>query len=252
MYTHEIILVTTSVFFMLLYVFSKREVVGFTGWTFFAFLCATKVPEYIAGGDYYNTGVFALASVFFAILAYAILKNSSQVFLDVTYFSALACLIYFPFTIDATLNSWIIDATAILTANLGNILGYPMVAEGKMVYLERHAVEIILPCTAIESISLFTGATLGIRAGANRKIAAFLISVPVIYVLNLFRNAFVILSFTYSWFGENSFYIAHHVIAKIFSTLALILIAYAVFKFLPELAELIYSLKDEIAKGVRS
>jgi|Deesub1362A_J573_1020465.scaffolds.fasta_scaffold00467_7 archaeosortase A (PGF-CTERM-specific) len=252
MYTHEILLVAISVFFMLLYVFSKREIAGFTGWLFFALLCAVKVPEYIAGEDYYNTGVFALASAFFAVLAYSILRNNSQVFLDVTSFSALACLIYFPFAIDATLNAWIIDTTAILTAKLGNLLGYSMIAEGKMVYLEKHAVEIILPCTAIESISLFAGATLGIRAAINRKIAAFLISVPVIYILNLIRNIFVILSFTYSWFGDNSFYIAHHIIAKIFSTLALILIAYAVFRFLPELAELIYSLKDEIEKGVRS
>lgn len=98
-------------------------------------------------------------------------------------------------------------------------------------------------------MALFTGATLGIKAGLSRKIRAFLVSVPVIYILNLFRNVFVTVSFAYSWFGENSFYIAHHVVAKILSTIALIVIAYMVFRFLPELAELIYSLKDEILRG---
>ncbi|HDD36243.1 MAG TPA: archaeosortase A, partial [Archaeoglobus veneficus] len=70
--------------------------------------------------------------------------------------------------------------------------------------------------------------------------------VPTIYFLNLLRNIFVSLSYGYSWFGENSFYIAHHVISKFLATLALILISLAVFKIIPELLDLLYDVKNEI------
>jgi len=44
-----------------------------------------------------------------------------------------------------------------------------------------------------------------------------------------------------TWFGdpETSFYIAHTIIAKIGSLIALFVIAYAVFKILPEIIDMI-------------
>ena len=52
-------------------------------------------------------------------------------------------------------------------------------------------------------------------------------SVPVIYILNIIRDAFVIVAYGYQWFGPSSFEIAHHTIAKIGSGIALFVIAYA-------------------------
>jgi len=133
------------------------------------------------------------------------------------------------------------------------MLGYPFQAiNHNIIELNDKMVEIILACTGIESMALFAGATLGVNAELGRKVKAFLISVPVIYVLNLFRNVFVVSAYGYSWFGENSFYIAHHVISKILATIALILISLAVFRILPELADLINDLKDEMVEVWRS
>ncbi|MEM3698343.1 MAG: archaeosortase A, partial [Archaeoglobaceae archaeon] len=164
---------------------------------------------------------------------------------------ALSGAIYFPFVFFETLGEILIEITAYLTWALGNALGFPISLYRKTLELGNAGVEIILPCTAIESVSLFSGATLGIRADLSRKIKAFLVSVPVIYFLNLLRNVFVTVSYAYLWFGENSFYIAHHVISKILALVSLMLIAYVVFRILPELAELIYSVKDEITRGVK-
>ncbi|WP_290598025.1 MULTISPECIES: archaeosortase A [unclassified Archaeoglobus] len=236
---------------MIAYVHTKKGWLGFTAWLIFAIACLTKIPDYIESSDYYNTAVFLLAFIFFTIMSISILKKNSEVFVEVTAFSALACAVYFPFAFINSLNTWIIYNTASLTVMLGNSLGFSMQSYGDEIFLNAKSVKIILACTAIESIALFTGATIGIKADGIRKVKAFLISVPTIYILNLFRNVFVIVAFGYSWFGENSFYLAHHVIAKILSTLALILIAYAVFRILPELAELIYSLKDEMFGGAR-
>ncbi len=244
--------ITLSVIFMIIYVYSKRGIFGSLAWTLFALACLSKVPDYIVGGDYYNTTVFTLGFLFFLLLAYSVFKSNSAVFVEVTSFSALACLFYFPFAFNLTLKHTIIYITAHLTASLGNMLGYPMEVNGAFITIDNKSVEIILACTAIESMALFAGATLGIRANASKRIKAFVASVPVIYVLNLLRNVFVMVSFAYEWFGENSFYIAHHIVAKILSTIALILIAFAVFRILPELADLIYSLKNEIIRSVRA
>ena len=62
-----------------------------------------------------------------------------------------------------------------------------------MITLNGHTVKIILACTAIESIALFMGLIGAVRAPYNRLTRAFIVSVPVIYVLNLIRNFFVIL-----------------------------------------------------------
>ena len=239
-----------SLVLMILYVHSKKSLIGAAAWFVFALACVAKIPDFLRGGDLYNASLFSLAAILFFLIAISAYRRNSEVLVEVTAFSALACAIYFPFAFIGFLNSAIIEKTAELSVQLGNALGFPMRLDGRTMELNGKVVEIILACTAIESMALFAGATLGIKADGWRKFKAFLASVPVIYVLNLFRNVFVAVSYAYSWFGENSFYIAHHVVAKALSTLALVVIAYVVFNILPELAELIYSLKDEILRGV--
>lgn len=246
------LIASVSIIPMLIYVLRKKAVIGALAWILFSFACLIKALEFFYGNDYVNFFIFTLGSIFFVMMAKAIFTRNSRTFVEVTAFSALACLIYFPFVFLQPFNSALIEITAHLTANLGKLLGYPMNTYGKVVELNNSSVEIILACTAIESMALFTGATLGINAEKKRKLKAFAISVPLIYFLNLFRNVFVIVSFAYTIFGENSFYIAHHVIAKILSFIALVAIAYFVFRILPELTELIYSLKEEIIRGVKS
>ncbi|MEG9194823.1 MAG: archaeosortase A [Candidatus Methanoglobus sp.] len=240
-----------SVFPMLIYVLRKSYLFGVFAWLLFSSACLIKALEFLQGGDYVNFCIFGMGSLLFVMMARAIVSRNSETFIEVTTFSALACIAYFPFVFIPSFNSAIIEVTASLSASLGKMLGYPMVAQGRVIELNGSTIEIILACTAIESMALFTGATMGIKADKRRKLKAFLISVPIIYFLNLFRNVFVAVSFAYSIFGEESFYIAHHIIAKAFSFLALVAVAYAVFRILPELSELIYSLREEIIRGVK-
>jgi len=245
------LIASTSVFPMLIYVLRKNYLFGVLAWLLFSFACLVKALEFLQGEDYVNFCIFSLGALFFVMIARTIISGNSETLIEVTAFSALACMVYFPFVFISSLNSALIEMTAFLSASLGRMLGYPMLAQGRVIELNGSTIEIILACTAIESMALFTGATLGIKADKRRKLKAFLISVPVIYFLNLFRNVFVSVSFAYSIFGKESFYIAHHVIAKALSFLALLAIAYAVFRILPELTELIYSLREEIIRGVK-
>lgn len=244
------IFIVISIAAMLLFIALKNRFVGGIAWAVFGVAWIMKVPYYMSINDYFNTSLVILAFLFFVLLGVTIAtsKRYMQVFLDVTAFSALAALVYFPFTFSSFLNQAIIEVVAEQTVVLANWLGFQMVRMGDVILLNDHRIQIIIACTGIESMALFTGATLGINSDSgNRKVKAFLISVPVIYMLNLFRNIFVTVSFSYGWFGENSFYIAHHIISKILATAALILISLGVFKILPELADLIFGIKDALA-----
>ena len=115
-----------------------------------------------------------------------------------------------------------------------------------MMSLNGRTVQIILACTAIESIALFAGLILSVQAPPRRTLAALAASTLSIYSLNIIRNGFVLMAYGWSWFGENSFDIAHNLIAKIGSAAALLAVSYLVFLLLPELLSIIDELAAEI------
>ena len=59
----------------------------------------------------------------------------------------------------------------------------------------------------------------------------------------------MVVAYGWGWFGADSFYYAHNVIAKAGSAVALFAIAYVVFLLLPELLEMIEDLAVEIRRG---
>jgi archaeosortase A (PGF-CTERM-specific) len=249
-------LITSSIAAMIAFVILKRQFIGTIAWIVFSFVWLAKLPYYLQVQDYYNTAIITLAFGFFFLLGIRIAtdKRHLDVFVDVTAFSALAALVYFPFSFNDGLKLTLIGIVVDQTIFLGNALGFPMGKySANIIELNAHHIEIILACTGIESIALFCGATLGIKADVRRRLKAFLVAIPTIYVLNLFRNIFVIASYAYLWFGENSFYIAHNIISKLLATFALILISAIVFRILPELANLIFALKEAMTEwGDRS
>ena len=241
-------LLVVAAVLMLIFAVTSKKTIGFAAWSLFGIYWIVLVPYYLSVGDYYNSTLFTLAFLFFIYLSFKIIKTANlKVFIDITNFALLSCIVYFT-VLFTFLSHLLIELVAKQTTCFVNFLGYDAKNFGEIIELNSRYVKIILPCTGIESMALFAGATLGIKAETRRKIIAFLVSVPVIYILNILRNAFVLLSHAYLWFGENSFFIAHHVISKILATLALIMITLAVFKVLPELEKLIISLKDELVK----
>jgi archaeosortase A (PGF-CTERM-specific) len=164
-------------------------------------------------------------------------------------YAASACgLIYFPFAEIQSLQAWLIGFTTFITARTLQVLSVPVILESwNIMSLNGRSVEIILACTAIESIALFAGVILSVSAPLGRKLKALAASTLSIYVLNIIRNGFVIMAYGWSWFGDESFDIAHNLIAKLGSTLALLAISYLVFMLLPELLSII----DELAAEVK-
>jgi len=235
---------------MILYVLTKSRIVGFLSWFLFAIIWLEKVPYYLSIYDYFNTSLMILAFFVFTLIALSILKTGNEIFVKTTILASISSLVYFTFTIPP-LKEALIGHTISMTVNLANAIGFEFTSSDNFIYYNGRRVEIILACTGIESMALFSAIPFSVKADVKRRIAAFMISVPVIYVLNLFRNVFIVAAFGGSWFGENSFYIAHHVISKVLATLALILISLGVFKILPEFADMIVGLKNELVRTWR-
>ena len=106
------------------------------------------------------------------------------------------------------------------------------------------SVNIVLACTALQSMIIFVGGVICTKAPFRSRLNGFLVTVPPIYVLNLIRNAVVIwLTYEHVW-GDDTFYWAHAVYAKIGSLIALVILAIAVFHFLPEMQDSILGVID--------
>ena len=114
---------------------------------------------------------------------------------------------------------------------------------------------IITACTGIGSMAIFIGLILAVRAPYERKLRALAVSIPVIYVLNLFRNVFIgitfgnqmthffpdvimtLFSLEYQW--KVSYIISDRILAQGLSVVALVVITWLVVRELPEVLTII-------------
>ena len=210
--------------------------------------------------------LLAIPATFYG--AYVLARYGRESLMVLTRCAAIASVFYFPFQYIPWLNQCMIETTTAITFSIMSALGEPAMRNyspdsgvNDIIVLNGQRVQIILACTAIQSMAIFVGVVGAVRVEWRRWLAAFLISVPVIYVLNLGRNMFVISSFGNQWFqilpdmvagwtGEpvayTSFFWAHNVIAETGSLIALVVISYAVMTKMPELLSYLMDVLDLI------
>ncbi len=218
----------------------SKNLIGASGWMFFAAHWALQPPHYLENADVFNAVLTILVSLFCMFMVFFNVKSpKSDTLRTITCAAVIGGFLYFPFAETSLLKDLLIETVTSQTVWGLNFLGTPATQIGSNILLNGYKIEIILACTGIESMALFTGVTFAIDAHPMRKFKAFMVSVPLIYVLNIIRNMFVMAAYGYQWFGEHSFYIAHHGLAKIGSTITLFLIAYIVFLILPEVVDMI-------------
>ncbi len=256
-----------------------RKLVGGIGWGVFSIHWSYQPFHYLKIMDYANVLLTIVVALFCLLVAYIMfleyrkgplkIMNNKELLhskfsdqgkadsLDITSMltsaSALGALVYFPFANFAFLNTWIIGGVTSQVIWVLHYLEIPAYMKAwNMISLNGYTVEIILACTAIESIALFMGLIGAVRAPLSRMAMAFIVSVPVIYVLNLIRDIFVVVAYGEQWFGADSFIIAHNYIAKAGSGIALFIISYAVLRILPELFGMIDGLWVILSKELKS
>ncbi len=222
-----------------------RFVLAGLGWLFLSIHWFLKPLDYIGIQDYFNTFLVIVAAavcLFIAYIAFQAKDDNKDIIIPLSRAASVGGLIYFLFAEVDFLNTGIISVVTDQTIWVIERFGFPVdkVAWNQLA-VNGLAVEIILACTAIESIALFTGVISAAEAPAVRKFKAFMISVPVIYILNLQRLLFTASAYGFAWFGtaEESFHISEHIITKIGSVLALILVSYMVLRTLPEISDMI-------------
>lgn len=236
--------------------------VAAAGWILFGLRWGLSTPEfYLVEHNIMYTVACVLAIPVTAYLAYIMVKDERESLMVLTRAAAISAIFYFPFAYFTWLGDWLIGVTTSITLAVVNAFGQGAVARVDVVttggyeetrhiiVLNGHEVWIILACTAIQSMALFVGVVGCIRAPLGRLFKAFMVSVPVIYVLNVVRNTFVISAYGNQWLqiapdmivgwtGElpsyASFFWAHNVMAEAGSLIALVVISYAVISILPE------------------
>ncbi|MDV0445045.1 hypothetical protein MmiAt1_06000 [Methanimicrococcus sp. At1] len=249
------------------------EIICGAAWLIFGFYWITLIPYYSAKADYTNIILTLLLFAFCLLIALyvaRVFKNQTrrnspkdpdsvlmdtrvQLLFDLTKLIAVVCIIYMPFSLFTPLNHLIIESVAVQTVEILNFLGFNAeLAAYNTISYNGVTVMVILACTAIESIAFFTGLILAVpEKDPRRKAAAFLLTVPVIYALNLFRNVFIVAAYGDMWFGANSFEIAHHYIGKAGSGVVLIILAYITMKLLPNLIDTVLGLWDLFVDEIR-
>jgi archaeosortase A (PGF-CTERM-specific) len=236
--------------------------VAAAGWVLFGLRWGLSTPEfYLVEHNILYTTLCILSVPLTLYAAFLMVKDQRESLMVITKSVALSSIFYFPFAYFPWLGDWLIGVTTSITLAAVNAIGNHAVESTQIITVngvqETHhiitlngiAVDIILACTAIQSMAIFVGVVGCIKAPLDRTFKAFMVSVPLIYILNIVRNTFVISSYgnqwlqispdmIVSWTGEPasyaSFFWAHNVFAEAGSLIALVIISFVVISILPE------------------
>ncbi len=229
-----------------------RKYAAIMGWVFIVAFLFADLPEYFSESNFLYP-VMAALSVPFLLVTVRYLLAENKTVMHLTRAAAVASLIYFPFAFDdfANINGlghWLSSMVVNEVLWLLHVFNYPVNLDAWNIIAQNgFRVEIILACTGIQSIAIMLGVAAAVPTTMRQKVFAFLLVAPTIYILNLFRNVFVVMAYTGQWFpywsaiagngeyGYESFFWAHNVIAEMLALVALIVIAFGLFTLIPQL-----------------
>ena len=242
------------------------RVVGAVGWAVFAVFWLALFPRFAFVMHSFIEGALSLAAVPACLYAGYLLYSGRDSLFVLSRAVAVMGVLYLPFESSLLARRFLVETVTNQTNVLINLLGYhPAVVEGPNGFRSafvftnaaghRFRTHIVLACTGLGSIAIFGGLIAAVRAPLRRKLRAFALAVPVIWVLNVFRNTFIAVAFGDQWFqilvgpvmdlvgyeqaGLVSYFIADRVIAQSLSVVALVGITWLVVRELPELVTVV-------------
>jgi archaeosortase A (PGF-CTERM-specific) len=224
-----------------------RKYFGMLGWTGMVLFLFAEIPYYFSINNFLYPLIAVLSVPFLAITVKYLNRENLRV-MQLTAAASVAFLIYAPFAF-TPLGDWLISVVVGQVVWLLDAFGYPATLYAwNTIIRNGFRVEIILACTGIQAIAIMLGVAAAVKTTMRQKVAAFLLVVPTIYLLNLIRNTAVIIAYTGQWFpyfpeiagngeyGYESFFWAHNVFAELLALVLLVAIAYGLFRLIPELA----------------
>jgi archaeosortase A (PGF-CTERM-specific) len=240
-----------------------RKYAAIFGWTFIVLSLFFNLDYYFSENNFLYPLMAALSVPFLFITAKYLLKEDERA-LNLSRAAAVAFIIYAPFGYIPALGDWLIALVVGQIVWVLDLLHFNVsLADWNIITRNNFRVEIILGCTGIQSIAIMLGVAAAVPTTLRQKVYAFLIIAPTIFVLNLLRNAFVIMAYTEQWFpywpeiagngefGYESFFWAHNVIAELTALVLLVIIAYGLFTIIPKLGDFADDLYQMYAGEVR-
>ena len=219
------------------------------GWVVFSLYWATQPVKMYAteGGDIFNAVVCAVGVfVLFYIAYHEWLSYTREEEVSCLRWlagaSAIAGLIYFGIE-KSFMADWLIDRVAEQSAWVLDILVGNASVNPPHISLDGNSVvTIIFACTGIQSFVIFIGMIGALpKIEWKRRIIGIVVTVIPVYILNLLRNAMV--TFLVGK-GITDFNMAHNIIAKAGSLVALIVLLLIVIKIVPEVFDEIICFTD--------
>lgn len=219
------------------------------GWIVFSFYWATQPTKmYITeGGDIFNAVICAIGIFILCYVAYHewlsyVRKKDVSCLKWLAGASAFSGLIYFGIE-RSFLAEWLIERVAEQsTVILDLIAGNASVVRANISLDGTYVVTIIFACTGIQSLVIFVGMIGALpKTDMKRRFIGLFATVVPVYLLNLFRNAMVAFLVGKDIVGFN---MAHNVIAKTGSLIALIVLLLIVIKIIPEIFDEIICFTD--------
>ncbi len=242
--------------------------VGVVSWICFGVFWVAMTPYYLfeaASPIQSVLAVFALPLCLHA--AYRLYEGRDSVLL-LTKAVAVMGVIYLPAEMIPFVRQWLIEVTARQVHWGLELFGYsPGINEGANGYQSRFNFDpdetvtgrttyIVLACTGIGSMAMFTGLIAAVNANWKQKLTGIAVVVGLIWILNLARNVFITIASPYGWFqydsliyittnlmgshpAQTSYLVAHNFIAQTLSVVALIALAVIVARIVPEVSTLL-------------
>lgn len=247
-----------------------------TAWGAFGLFWLVLFPHFAFTQKSYVEGILSLAAVPACLYAGWLLWNGRDSLFVMSRAIAGMGLTYLPFETIPSVSVFGVRIPAprkvlieIVTDQTGAVMGffgyYPELLRGSQGFFntyqfttpEGHALQfsIILACTGLGSIAIFVGLVAAVEAPISRKLRALVVSVPVIWALNIARTSFIGITFGRQYlqvavdeilflFGSSdpykvSFFISDRIISQVSAVIALIGVTYLVVRELPELTTII-------------
>ncbi len=221
----------------------KGHLLIMSGWFLQGFYWVVKAEEYLAHDDQFNAFGAAMALPVFSFLAFhEYLSHKWDDDYPPLRFVAGAMFIaglgYSLFQYIPELGGIMIELVAHQSVWLANLGGYDF-AVGEMdadgARIVGVPIMIVLECTAIQAYFIAGSFLFGCRGDIRKRLSAISILVPVVWIVNLFRNAIVIILVYNN--GVEIFDFAHNVLGKGLSLVALVMLIIVAFIQVPELYE---------------
>jgi archaeosortase A (PGF-CTERM-specific) len=242
-----------SLVFLLIGFILKKE--GFSnwikiiGWGLFGFFWSVQPNTLYFGedGDIVNASLAIIGVFILFYFAYqewlSIIKKEKINCLNwVAGVAAIAGIIYYGIEL-TPLAMWLRETVAVQSGGLLNFFTGEVLVDGINISYKLAHIELIFACTGVQSMVLFIGLILPmIQVNAKKKIYGLMVTVVPIYFLNLIRNALVI--YLTGENGPEFFSMAHNIIGKGGSLIALVVLLYIVIKILPEVFDEIICVTD--------